>query len=243
MEHSGTTLLSDLLRQTGTIESGFEVGVLLADSPRKFEGISPFYENMLAGWSISREQLEHCCDVDSFGEFYERLKSESPLIEANIDLFDKTPRYATEVRKVFDKTEAPIIYIYKDPRASVFSDFKRADTDEFDPWFEDYVPRKKSYMRRCYNGYIEGNEIDEKFICFSLEDLCFATRATAEKLYDAVREPFQTSHLVLQNLRYKNTRKHFVSADVVLEYRMALEPNQISKIESEFSEFQDWFYD
>ena len=36
MEHSGTTLVSDLVRQTGAYESGFEIGVLLEDSPKAF---------------------------------------------------------------------------------------------------------------------------------------------------------------------------------------------------------------
>ena len=243
MEHSGTTLLSDLLRQTGTMESGFEVGVLLTDSPQNFETISPYYENMLAGWKISRDQLEFCCNAAEFTDFYGRLKDVSPLIKDGVEIFDKTPRYATEVLSISEKIEAPIIQIFKDPRSSVYSDFKRADTDAFDEWFEQYAKQKRQYMRRCYNGYRDGLQLGERFLSFSLEQLCFAARETAAKLYQAVGEEFKPEYLLMENLRYQNTRAKFVSADIILEYKMGLSADQIRTIEQEFSEFDEWFYE
>ena len=233
--------MSDLLRQTGIFESGFEVGVLLGGSPKFFEEVSPFYENMLAGWSITREELEACCETESFDEFYARLKDASPLVEGNHKLFDKTPRYATKIGQIAEKTNAPILFIYKDPRASVYSDFKRAGTDSFEEWFESYAPRKIAYMRRCYEGYEQARELVEQAVTFSLEDLCFSARDTATRIYGAVGEAFQVDYLLLNNLRYKNTRAKFVTADIVLEYRSAFSPEQIKFIEQTLKEFDSWF--
>ena len=44
MERSGTTLLSTLLKQNSCIDGGFECGFLLADTPRDFKGVRPWYE-------------------------------------------------------------------------------------------------------------------------------------------------------------------------------------------------------
>lgn len=242
MEHSGTTLVSDLLRQTNKFASGFEGGVLLGRSPKTFEKITPFYENMLAGWSISRDQLERCCDTDDFNEFYARLKTETPLLNERQDLFDKTPRYATELSEIAGKTNAPILFIYKDPRASVFSDFKRANKSNFEQWFEGYAQRKLVYMRRCYEGYKTAQKLESRALVFSLEDLCFSSRETATSLYDIIGEPFCIDYLLLKNLKYKNTKSKFISADLVLEYKLGFSSNQTKLIENTFFEFGDWFY-
>ena len=41
-EHSGTTLISDIFRQVPGLDSGFEVGVLLADTPVSSRLLSRF---------------------------------------------------------------------------------------------------------------------------------------------------------------------------------------------------------
>ncbi|MEO0927718.1 MAG: hypothetical protein AAFY63_17790, partial [Cyanobacteria bacterium J06643_13] len=69
LEHSGTTLLSDIFRQIKGLDSGFEVGVLLSELPRNFSKVQPFYKNMMGGWQIEKDTLENICDTDSFTEF------------------------------------------------------------------------------------------------------------------------------------------------------------------------------
>lgn len=242
MEHSGTTLLSDLLRQTGTLESGFECGVLMTSSPRAFPELDPFYGFMKEGWDISEDALAHCCDTDSFDEFYDRLKAASSLIEPSMDLFDKTPRYVAELPQVMAHTDAPILVIHKDPRASVYSDYKRAGGRPFDEWFDEYSKPKHRYMKRCYEGYLAGKAAPDRVCTLSLEDLCFASRATCERVFEHIGQPFEIGYLLLENLRYKNTRAKFVSADIVLEYRKGLTAENQKRVETEFAEFADWFY-
>lgn len=243
MEHSGTTLVSDLLRQTGSLESGFECGVLMAKSPRQFPAIQPFYDHMCEGWNITDEQLVACCDNDTFPAFYRCLASASPLIRDDQKLFDKTPRYVAEIETVMAHCDAPIICVNKDPRATVFSDYRRSGAIDFDKWFEEYAPFKKRYMRRCYEGYLAGQATPDRFCAVSLEQLCFAARTTCERLFEHAGQDFSIDYLVMDKLRYKNTRAKFVSADIVLEYKQAFSREQQSLIEKEFSEFTFWFYD
>jgi len=242
MEHSGTTLLSDLLRQTGDMESGFECGVLMTASPREFPQLRPFYGFMKEGWGISEEALAACCETDSFGEFYDRLAAASDVVPPGMNLFDKTPRYVAELPAVMEHTDAPILVIHKDPRASVYSDYKRAGGKEFNAWFDEYSKPKRRYMSRCYQGYLAGKAAPERVHSLSLEDLCFASRATCERLFAHIGQPFEIGYLLLENLRYKNTRAKFVSADIVLEYRKGLTAENLKRIETEFSEFEDWYY-
>lgn len=242
MEHSGTTLLSDLLRQTGTIESGFECGVLMVPTPRDFPSLDPFYGFMSEGWDIQPDALAQCCATDSFDEFYERLQAASAIIPEGCDIFDKTPRYIAELPNVIARSQAPILMIHKDPRASVYSDYKRAGCPDFDTWFDDYARPKKRYMRRCYEGYQAGIQSPERVCSVSLESLCFAARATCERMFEHIGQPFEIEYLLLKNLRYKNTRAKFVSADIVLEYKQGLTVDNQIRVESEFGEFADWFY-
>mgnify|MGYP003673169103 CR=1 FL=1 len=242
MEHSGTTLVSDLLRQSGNLESGFECGVLMVPTPRQFPDLDPFYGFMKEGWSISEEDLAHCCDTDSFPEFYDRLKAASSLIENRHDLFDKTPRYIAELPLVLERTDAPVVMIHKDPRASVYSDYKRSGNANFDEWLETYAPRKLRYMRNCYQGYALGIAQADRVCSISLEQLCFASRETSERMFAHIGEAFEIDYLLLDSLRYKNTRAKFVSADIVLEYKSTLTRAQQQEIETRFAEFGDWFY-
>ncbi len=242
MEHSGTTLLSDLVRQTGKFESGFECGVLLAETPHEFMNVSPFYNNMLAGWKISQEELDHCCDTDSFDEFYDRLKDCSELLTGDLEIFDKTPRYIANLEHVAKRSTAQILAIYKDPRASVYSDYKRAGSKPFGPWFESYAPNKIKYMKRCYSGNTFGETLGKRYLSISLEDLCFRAFETAEKMFSHLGLQFDLDYLLFNKLRYANTRAKFVSAEITLEYRRGFSKAQQKSIEDAFSEFSEWFF-
>lgn len=63
LEHTGTTLVSELFRQVPRVDSGFECGVFLGENPAAFKGLEPFYQNMCDGWGISVEELEECCSA------------------------------------------------------------------------------------------------------------------------------------------------------------------------------------
>ena len=243
MEHSGTTLVSDLLRQTGRFESGFECGVLLTNSPRQFPELEPFYGFMADGWAISPADLRRACDTDDFNEFYSLLSTASPLIRADQKVFDKTPRYITQFDAVASRSNAPIIVIYKDPRASVFSDWKRSGVADFDAWFETYVDAKRNYMASCYRGYERARAMTDRAVTLSLEALCFDSRRTCEQLFAHLRVPFSLQYMMLEDLRYANTKGAYVSPSIVMAYSKGLTVQQQQTVARAFADYQDWFYE
>ncbi len=247
VEHSGTTLLSDIFRQVENIDSGFEVGVLLCNTPREFRTFKPFIDQIPAGWGVKEEDLDYICDTDSFEEFYDRLYEKSTVIQKPCEIFDKTPRYAWGLEKALQNYGGKYICTYKDPRALVWSNFKRyKKTMSWDEWFKEYAPKLKRYWLKIYNNYqkVKKGELGNGNIeIVSLEDLTFNTRNTVERLFEFVGIPFKLDYLVLKNLRYRHTRADYVSAKIALEYKLNLSPEQIRQIEEYFKELKGWFYD
>ncbi len=249
LEHSGTTLLSDIFRQIPELDSGFEVGVLLADSPRKFKETQPFYNNMQGGWGIGRESLDNACDTDDFNEFYQRLQHASDILSKDTKhLFDKTPRYFVKIISCYKKIKVPFIIMYKDPRSLVYSDFKRAAQGTcFQEWYAEYKEAKISYLRQSYSRYLalkrtSDAELKKDVLCVSLEEVCLNTRSTLDKIFQHVGYNLELSYLLLKDLRYPHTRTPEISSRIPFEYFEGLTRQQRTEIEKDFAEFEDWFY-
>jgi hypothetical protein len=245
IEHSGTTLISDLFRQIKGVDAGFEVGVLLCDTPRAFRKFVPFSQNILKGWEVTPAELDHCCDTDQFGEFYQRLLAACKTVAAGTTItFDKTPRYLSSLDACMAKVDVPFIVSYKDPRAIVYSDFVRAKADSFDNWFRQYLPLKLKYMKSLYNQYKAAIEQREARTCFiALEDLCLKARESCDRIFAHVGHEFKLEYLVLQNLRYEHNRSTSISASIPFEYRKAFAPHVQQTIRTEFAACENWFYD
>ncbi|MEP3342370.1 MAG: sulfotransferase [Hyphomicrobiales bacterium] len=243
MEHTGTTLISDLFRQIPGLDSGFEVGVLLRSSPREFKGLEPFYSNILKGWGITEDELAHCCDTDDFGEYYDRLmKVSRSLTDDTTIIFDKTPRYLAELSNVLKRSICPIVVSHKDPRAIVCSDFKRAKTDDFSAWYTDYRQPKLNYMQTCYNAFIENSD-NPRVATVGLEELAMNSRATMERMFAHVGEHFELSYAIIDTIRYKNVKNRTVSADIAFEFKSKLDASQQKIILDDFGKFNAWVYD
>ncbi len=251
LEHSGTTLLSDIFRQVPKLDSGFEVGVLLANSPRKFNEIQPFYNNMQGGWKVDKESLADICDTDDFNEFYQKLQDNSLALSKDTKhIFDKTPRYFSKINSFYRKIKVPFVATYKDPRSLVYSDFKRRPVrgHVFREWYPEYRKRKIKYLRKVYTGsYLTWkNSSDDmtrkNILCVSLEDICLNTRLTLEKIFQHVGYNFELDYLLLKNLRYRHTRSPEISSRIPFEYIEGFNKQQRRKIEKDFAEFEDWFY-
>lgn len=243
MEHTGTTLVSDLFRQVPSLDSGFECGVLLRSSPDEFRSLEPFSQNMLKGWGITKKQFDECCDAKTYDQFYSRLFAASTVLpEGTTHIFDKTPRYLSELSSILGRTSAPVVVCYKDPRAIVCSDFKRAKTDNFFEWYGNYMPKKRNYMSSCYSEFIQNRE-HEKFCSVGLEELAMDARRAMERIFLHVGEEFKVEYAIMKDVRYKNTRNNTVSADIAFEYAKVLKRDWIVEVEKDFASFSEWFYE
>ena len=243
-EHSGTTLVSDLFRQVPGIDAGFEVGVLLADTPRTFPEITVHAEITRWGWGIEAAELRHCCDTDDFVTFYARLQSCATVLRPGTHtIFDKTPRYLAELPACMAKLDVPVFIVFKDPRAIVFSDWRKAGCPAFEAWFDGYAPDKLGYLRVLYTQYrLATGQTGSRVCVVRLEDLCLDARRTCERMYAHVGCAFDPAFMVLQGVRYENTRHGAISAGEPFTYRTVFSAAERRRIEIAFSGVDDWFY-
>jgi hypothetical protein len=245
IEHSGTTLISDLFRQIDGVDAGFEVGVLLSASPRAFRTLQPFAENMLKGWQLHPKELDHCCDTDDLEVFYGRLLKASKAVKpGTTTTFDKTPRYLIGLDACMQKVNVPFIVSYKDPRAIVHSDFVRAKAESFDAWFGQYAPTKLRYMNGLYNQYKSAlGRSDSRACLVALENLCLDARRACDLMFSHAGFEFRTKYLVLENLRYEHNRSTSISVSIPFEYKKAFSSDVQRRIRDTFASCADWFYD
>ena len=243
LEHSGTTLVSELFRQVPGLDSGFECGVLLDATPSAFLENRVFAQQMLKGWGLTQPGLAAICAAPDFDGFYAALLSRaSGLKPDTTHIFDKTPRYLWALDAVMARSDAPVIITHKDPRAMVASDFRRAGDVAFDAWYDSYLPRKHSYVSTCYAQFLR-NKTDLRVCSIALEDTVFATRATLERMFAHVAMPFDLRYALFGQARFANVKARAPSADVAFQYLRELPAHALPLIARDFAEFDQWFYD
>jgi hypothetical protein len=237
LERSGTTVVSELFRQVPGVDAGFEIGVLLGATPREFPGIEPFAGNMLHDWGLTRASLEACCDTDDFALFYERLRAASTVMRAGTRMiFDKTPRYIATLDNCMRKVAAPFFVTFKDPRATVFSDFKISGETDFDRWFDAYAPEKIGYMRLAYAQFERVRQGADRRVCMvRLEEFCLQPREACTRILAHVGINFEYSYLVFRPGRYQMAPIASISAGLPFAYIDA-------RVGSMFAEFAEWFF-
>ena len=245
LEHSGTTLVSELLRQVPGVDAGFEVGALLAETPRDFPLLQPYAEHMLWGWGLTQEAFLSCCETDSFDIFYERLRVSATKLRPNTHvIYDKTPRYLAALELCMSRVVAPFIVTYKDPRSTVYSDFKSSGRDDFDRWFDEYAAEKIGYMRLHYAEFLRARDTRDPRVCLvRLEDLCLYPHLTCDRIFAHVGYRFDLGYLSFRGERYQNTRVGSIAIGLPFEYRTALDARRHATIAKKFAGFEAWFFE
>lgn len=126
MEHSGTTVVSQLLNAHPRVAAGVECGLLLRE-PKEFDQSKPFWDWLLDsgwGWGLLPAQRAQLLQVATYDEAYTLLNrykgsahsGELREIFRSSDLiFDKTPAYVYHLPAIAKKVDAPIIVTLKAP--------------------------------------------------------------------------------------------------------------------------------
>ena len=165
MEHSGTTFLSRLIIENSSlINSGFECGVLLSETPKKFNEINPFYEWFCfggLGWDLTEDQRFYICDTDSFDEFYSRLFEICSIFKnGELYLLDKTPAYSYMLPEIIKKTpNVPILVVIKDIEL-LWDSYKKRNFS-FEEFVERFLRFKKSLLDVLPHRNIKIVKLDE----------------------------------------------------------------------------------
>jgi hypothetical protein len=246
-EHGGTTLVGELLRQHESLDSGFEGGLLLNASPRAFPDCQPFYRNLLGSWQISDEAGRAACDTDSFAEAYRRLRDASPVLKnKSVKLFDKTPRYMQCLSDVLTRAPSiPVIAIVRDPRAVIWSSFKRHGAGDPDKWARELLPRtlRHTYsyaagLRKAAHSY--GTQ---RVLIVQYEELCLDTPAIGPQLFDHIGLDSPKNFSTFGKPRYDIVYGQGVEQSYIFEYRNGLPMAVQDRVRDYFSEFNSMFFD
>lgn len=198
IEHSGTTLLSTLLQQDRSLNCGFECGFLLADSPRAFKHVHPWYEWMQEPisakmWGLSAGQLERICGSKTWQEAYRKLIKFSPVFDKKHfqQVCDKTPRYLCCLDTVLDKLPdfIPCLVIEKNVESLWRSHRRRnINLEEFSEVYLKYnnglrraLQRHGSRIHQISYEALCNNLYEQLSYIFSIVDLPFRPEYASKK--------------------------------------------------------------
>lgn len=245
LEHSGTTLASDLVRDS-SCDSGFECGVLLSDSPKEFLKLEPFATNILGGWKITKDELYECCEANSFSDFYDKLYAKSKLFKGeNITKrFDKTPRYITQLSRIQDNHDVRALALIKDPRSIAWSDFKRSKRplSELDNWYFEWMPRKQRYMESAYEGYLHAWDSPKECLVVRLESICLEAKNSLKIIDNFLEIPFSYNQLFFPDKRTEHTRGKSIDVSISVSWLQEMPRKMQQLISKDFERFDRWFY-
>ncbi|MEZ5277165.1 MAG: sulfotransferase [Opitutaceae bacterium] len=204
IEHSGTTLLAELLLQHPGLAGGFEGGLLLASEPARFPEIDPWYEWMMdsveAGyWGIPESLIHRVCQADNWRAAYEAIRETSPLFRGRTSrLLDKTPAYQACLPRVMARAPAgtPCLVIEKTPvdlwrsfrKRTTFADFEERRRHYHQSWREAQETCGNQLLRIRYETLcqdLEG-ELERAFRFIGLE-----SPAAFARMADSVRDRFE----------------------------------------------------
>merc|ERR1711937_313432 len=134
-EHTGTTMLAQLIKSAPGLFGGFECGLpVVEDVIQFYDWLTWSPENDL--WGLNEESRDIVVKGKCLAEKYYNLHQYSPLFHygENEDSFivDKTPRYMSELVKVMDETPGvPVIVTTKSMDHLYESYRKRGYSDHF----------------------------------------------------------------------------------------------------------------
>jgi hypothetical protein len=243
-EKSGTTVLNEVLRRHPRLDSGHEVGVLMASTPREFKRVQPYYAFFRQTWKLTPEQTLHCCDTNDWGTFYARAREASPVItDKSTLIFDKTPRYMMQLSEVMEKVpQLPCIVNVRDPRAlmhswACWSGFKDSPAAWLEDNFESNCERFLNYAK----GYSVARATERYRLYLNrFETMCLEPRETMISIFDFLGQDFSEEYLFFESEHfvYGNT----VTNDHLFPYREDFSDALCNRILDATAEYADWHF-
>lgn len=250
----GTTLLSEILRQHPSLDSGFEGGFLLADSPSKFPEVEPHFSNMKKMWNLTDRDMHYICQAESWPQMYRRLRNRSSVIkDKKIKLFDKTPRYMMQLKEVLKKVpNVPCIVLVRDPRAFLWTRAKRTQSKSApnvskQEWASKIVEESANAYLDFANGYRSACEsgLEDRMLLVQYESLCLDQYRETERIFDFANLKYSNDVLNFSNKDERYTPCHGtdISTDYINQYKKNLAEETCQKMLDLTRDFSSWFWD
>ncbi|MDJ0554512.1 MAG: sulfotransferase [Microcoleaceae cyanobacterium MO_207.B10] len=245
-EHSGTTLVSEILRQHPQLDSGFEGGFLLNEEASKFLSTEPFYTNSKGGWGINDDDLSYICAANTWVSVYRRLRERASVIEdKSLLLFDKTPRYMQHLTDVLNRVpKVPCIVTVKDFRALMWSSFKRTNFT-VEEWYEKRLRIALNHSLSYAYGWKKAmnTSLQNRILLVQYENLCLNPVQEGKKILEFLGFEFDESYLSFGQARYQHVYGSNVSTDYLTEYKDNLPDYVCREVVKLTYEYKDWLWE
>lgn len=245
-EHSGTTPLSELIRQHPGVDGRFETGFLMGDTPADFESTGAFPEFVRDFWGVSEEDMVWLRSSASFDEMYKILRSVSNLPDKTVQIYDKAPAYMGRLRKVMSKVDVPVVVIVKDPRAILASIRDRG------------VDRPPQQVARHLDHYTREYlaakaEYGDRILLVRSEHLCTEPEKYGKMIYDHIGLEWRDEYALLKDVYplhdncYGNENKDGTSlglvGDRLQEWKENLAEDEVGELMKHITVSDHWYWE
>ena len=193
-KQGGTTLFSSLIAADSQFSGRFETGLLQVKKPKDILGArGNVLKNLTRSWNISSDLLEEMASQNNFYDAYRLLLEENGFPKGQ-KLIDKYPDYIRFVDDIVSATDAPIIFVARDPRALYWSRLKRLKDTSVTIYEEENVETKNHGVltpERFATEYVKlfrrAKEYEAKyagqFHIFKLEKMLVQTAMERDRLF------------------------------------------------------------
>lgn len=240
-EHSGTTMLSDILRKHPELDSGFETGFLIHETPHDYindhSEQNPWVgEHMLKrGWELTNKDIEDIGKCQDWNQAYSLLRERSPIIKNKTSLlFDKTPRYMAHLPHVAGRNVGiPIIVLWRDPRSLYHSWNKRNPTS-----LESFI---KNYLIYA-SGLREAEALNQSpILSIQYEELCSNPKMITQKVFKFLNleTPKKTTSI---DPKFGNTYGKNISKNYLFDYKNHLSTSDQEQLINATEAFKNYHF-
>ncbi len=247
-EQGGTTLVSQILRQHPTLDSGFECGFLLTDDVSHFLTLEPYCTITKAGWDLTDDDLSFICQSQSWPGVYQRLRDRSKLItDKSAWLIDKTPKYMEVLSDVLIKVpNVPCIVVVRDPRAVIWSWTKRLNPNP-EGWTNHYLSKCCERYMSYACGWEKASQVKDlsnRILLVQYESICKNSIAETSKMFKFTNREFKETFLSFENeYKFPNVRHDRISSQYLDEYKRNFPEEVCQKILEKTKKFSSWFWE
>ncbi len=192
-EHSGTTIVKEILQHHSQLDSGVEYGLLVNPTLPEYKTSKEnriFYERYPKTWGLSYEDIDQIIAAPSLEEAYRLTKKLSHVSnDETVRLIDKTPKYVYLLEKhIFSLIEdVPVIVMKRDPRNFAGSYMGRRDLAA-DFTCVTYNSAYEKFLDESYQ-----QQYGDRYRMFQFEDFLANPAESLAEMLDYIGLPFEDS--------------------------------------------------
>lgn len=202
IEHSGTSMLLDMLKAHPWVYARFEFGLMLSKkfTAESIQGCKPFFEANMAEHDLGKGSRDYILRAESwldlYSRFFERVQYKDVEARKRHFFIDKCPAYIRNLDLVSSRIgNVPIIRLKRDPRAVLYSFCKRGLASQ-DKVLPEFLARYRDSYR-----YLLGPSASNKYNTMDVqyEELINEPRRVIREVCSFYRIPFYEKMLVPEN--------------------------------------------